>query len=215
MSPSTSPCIALHIRAAPPLPSAFKVQRLSHRTEWILYLKMLLRFQTKVQTVPNCSILCFCDYCTTTVQSIVQDWHFGTHAGLKIALHPPHMRYHTRGASWQLFVICTVCFCRYRSDNPSGWDPCGSKYPTCSQQNPSNPNDPFEGKCEFHEVMLALYRHDNTSQQPHQLASPAPLACAQTYFALWFQRTHRGPQDCIASAQFAPHASNTCVPYSA
>lgn len=53
-----------------------------------------------------------------------------------------------------IFIDTSPCVSEYRSSDRSGWDPCGTEYPTCSQQNPSNPNDPFEGPCEFNQNIL-------------------------------------------------------------
>lgn len=53
-----------------------------------------------------------------------------------------------------IFLDTSPCVSEYRSSDPSGWDPCGTEYPTCSQQNPANPNDPFEGPCHFNANIL-------------------------------------------------------------
>lgn len=50
-----------------------------------------------------------------------------------------------------IFLDTSPCVSAYRADNPSGWDPCSSQYPTCSQ---SSTTDDFEGPCYFHENIL-------------------------------------------------------------
>eukprot|EP00939_MAST-03C_sp_MAST-3C-sp1_P005297 g5297.t1 len=46
-----------------------------------------------------------------------------------------------------IFIDSSPCVKEYRSTDKSGWDPCGSQYPTCSL---SAGSDDFEGPCEFH-----------------------------------------------------------------
>lgn len=54
-----------------------------------------------------------------------------------------------------IFIDTSPCVSEYRATSPAGWDPCGTEYPTCSQKNPSDPNDHFEGKCMFHPNIIA------------------------------------------------------------
>ena len=46
-----------------------------------------------------------------------------------------------------IFLDTSPCINEYRSTDPSGWDPCGSQYPTCSL---GGGTDKFEGECRFH-----------------------------------------------------------------
>eukprot|EP00467_Chlorarachnion_reptans_P008534 CAMPEP_0114527278 /NCGR_PEP_ID=MMETSP0109-20121206/23522_1 /TAXON_ID=29199 /ORGANISM="Chlorarachnion reptans, Strain CCCM449" /LENGTH=455 /DNA_ID=CAMNT_0001709215 /DNA_START=20 /DNA_END=1388 /DNA_ORIENTATION=- len=69
-------------------------------------------------------------------------------------------RYYTKrievsdGVYISLVVIDTSpCVQEYRSSSQSGWDPCGSEYPTCSLS--SDPSDEFEGPCKFHENIIS------------------------------------------------------------
>ena len=51
-----------------------------------------------------------------------------------------------------LFVLDTnPCIQDYRNDNPDYWDPCSTRYPTCSLD---DTNDDFEGECKFHQNIL-------------------------------------------------------------
>ena len=50
-----------------------------------------------------------------------------------------------------IFIDTSPCVSEYRSSDPTGWDPCGSQYPTCSL---SGGTDPFEGTCEFNKNIL-------------------------------------------------------------
>lgn len=50
-----------------------------------------------------------------------------------------------------IFLDTSPCITEYRSSTQSGWDPCGSMYPTCSL---SGGSDEFEGKCLFHQQIL-------------------------------------------------------------
>lgn len=50
-----------------------------------------------------------------------------------------------------IFLDTSPCVSAYRASNPSGWDPCSSQYPTCSQD---STDDDFEGPCYFHENIL-------------------------------------------------------------
>jgi len=52
-----------------------------------------------------------------------------------------------------VFIDTSPCVQEYRSTSKSGWDPCGSDYPTCSLTN--TPGDDFEGPCKFHENIVA------------------------------------------------------------
>mmetsp|Transcript_4145 Transcript_4145/g.10484 ORF Transcript_4145/g.10484 Transcript_4145/m.10484 type:complete len:443 (+) Transcript_4145:18-1346(+) len=67
-------------------------------------------------------------------------------------------RYYTKrvptdsGFITMIFLDTSPCVQAYRSENSNGWDPCGSQYPTCSI---SSTNDDFEGKCEFHDNIIA------------------------------------------------------------
>lgn len=52
-----------------------------------------------------------------------------------------------------LFVVDTnPCISSYRSSSQSGWDPCSTKYPTCSL---GSTLDDFEGPCYFHQNILS------------------------------------------------------------
>lgn len=51
-----------------------------------------------------------------------------------------------------IFIDTSPCVKEYRSESKAGWDPCGSEYPTCSLT--SDPDDQFEGPCEFHSQIL-------------------------------------------------------------
>jgi hypothetical protein len=51
-----------------------------------------------------------------------------------------------------IFLDTSPCISAYRSSNPSGWDPCGTSYPTCSL---SSSDDDFEGSCEFHSNIMS------------------------------------------------------------
>lgn len=53
--------------------------------------------------------------------------------------------------SW-IFIDTSPCVQEYRSSSKSGWDPCGTEYPTCSITGGS---DDFEGPCTFNENILA------------------------------------------------------------
>ena len=50
-----------------------------------------------------------------------------------------------------LVLDTTPCNQAFRADDPSGWDPCSSDYPTCSV---ADTDDDFEGACLFHEHVL-------------------------------------------------------------
>uniref|UniRef100_A0A7S2XDA4 Calcineurin-like phosphoesterase domain-containing protein n=1 Tax=Lotharella oceanica TaxID=641309 RepID=A0A7S2XDA4_9EUKA len=52
-----------------------------------------------------------------------------------------------------VFIDTSPCVSEYRSSSSSGWDPCGSQYPTCSLTN--DPSDDFEGPCKFHENIIS------------------------------------------------------------
>lgn len=53
----------------------------------------------------------------------------------------------------QVVVLDTSpCVSGYRGDDRTKWDPCGTEYPTCSQD---AGNDDYEGPCRFHENILA------------------------------------------------------------
>eukprot|EP01062_Namystynia_karyoxenos_P031297 TRINITY_DN23226_c1_g1_i1.p1 TRINITY_DN23226_c1_g1~~TRINITY_DN23226_c1_g1_i1.p1 ORF type:complete len:431 (+),score=174.57 TRINITY_DN23226_c1_g1_i1:85-1293(+) len=69
-------------------------------------------------------------------------------------------RYYTRrvqlsGADYATFIALdsSPCVQQYRATSSSGWDPCGSAYPTCSLS--SDKQDQFEGKCEFHSNIMS------------------------------------------------------------
>ncbi|GAB5367208.1 hypothetical protein AAMO2058_001210000 [Amorphochlora amoebiformis] len=51
-----------------------------------------------------------------------------------------------------VFLDTSPCVQEYRRKDRSGWDPCGTEYPTCSLN--SDPNDEFEGPCKFHQNIL-------------------------------------------------------------
>lgn len=46
-----------------------------------------------------------------------------------------------------IFLDTNPCYSDYTSTSSSGWDPCGSEYPTCSV---GDSDDDFEGTCYFH-----------------------------------------------------------------
>jgi tartrate-resistant acid phosphatase type 5 len=46
-----------------------------------------------------------------------------------------------------IFIDTNPCVSAYRADDPSGWDPCGTEFPTCSPIE--------EGPCHFHENILS------------------------------------------------------------
>ena len=46
-----------------------------------------------------------------------------------------------------IFLDTNPCISAYRSTDPSGWDPCGTDFPTCAPVS--------EGPCHFHENILA------------------------------------------------------------
>jgi hypothetical protein len=50
-----------------------------------------------------------------------------------------------------IFIDSSPCVSEYRASNPDGWDPCSTKYPTCSITGGS---DDFEGPCHFNENIL-------------------------------------------------------------
>lgn len=50
-----------------------------------------------------------------------------------------------------IFLDSSPCVAEYRSTDSSGWDPCGTAYPTCSI---SGGSDSFEGTCRFHENIM-------------------------------------------------------------
>ena len=54
-----------------------------------------------------------------------------------------------------IFLDTSPCVNEYREDNSNGWDPCSTKYPTCSIKYPSQPDDHFEGECHFHTNILS------------------------------------------------------------
>ena len=45
-----------------------------------------------------------------------------------------------------IFLDTSPCLTGYRSSNSANWDPCSSKYPTCSFD---STDDDFEGECQF------------------------------------------------------------------
>jgi len=51
-----------------------------------------------------------------------------------------------------IFLDSSPCVSEYRSTDNTGWDPCGSEYPTCSM---SGGHDDFEGTCHFHKNIMA------------------------------------------------------------
>lgn len=68
-------------------------------------------------------------------------------------------RYYTKriqmsGANYMTLIVLDTspCVKEYRSSDPSGWDPCSTEYPTCSQV---NTDDDFEGPCHFHDNILS------------------------------------------------------------
>jgi hypothetical protein len=50
-----------------------------------------------------------------------------------------------------IFIDTSPCVSQYRSSSPSGWDPCGTTYPTCSLH---STDDDFEGECQFHQNII-------------------------------------------------------------
>lgn len=63
-------------------------------------------------------------------------------------------RIHLEGSHYLSLIVLDTspCVSGYRSDNVSLWDPCFTKYPTCSIM---NTDDDFEGPCKFHENILS------------------------------------------------------------
>lgn len=51
-----------------------------------------------------------------------------------------------------IFLDTSPCYSDYTSSSSSGWDPCGSEYPTCSIG--SGDDDDFEGTCYFHQNIM-------------------------------------------------------------
>ena len=51
-----------------------------------------------------------------------------------------------------IFLDTSPCIQAYRSDDPSGWDPCSTEYPTCSL---GSRDDDFEGTCYFNQNILS------------------------------------------------------------
>ncbi|KAJ8613911.1 hypothetical protein CTAYLR_009575 [Chrysophaeum taylorii] len=51
-----------------------------------------------------------------------------------------------------IFIDTSPCVQDYRDDSASGWDPCGTDYPTCSLE---STDDDFEGECKFHENIIS------------------------------------------------------------
>lgn len=52
-----------------------------------------------------------------------------------------------------VFLDTSPCIDEYRTNNPKGWDPCSTQYPTCSIN--GDPSDPFEGECHFYKNIMA------------------------------------------------------------
>lgn len=50
-----------------------------------------------------------------------------------------------------IFLDTSPCIQAYRSDDPDGWDPCSTEYPTCSL---GSTDDDFEGTCYFNQNIL-------------------------------------------------------------
>ncbi|GAB5357482.1 hypothetical protein AAMO2058_000378700 [Amorphochlora amoebiformis] len=69
-----------------------------------------------------------------------------------------------------VFLDTSPCVSEYRSESRSGWDPCGSEYPTCSLN--SDPTDQFEGPCLFHQNILT---QDCSSQKDWLLKTMAAI----------------------------------------
>eukprot|EP00037_Helgoeca_nana_P029004 m.344556 g.344556 ORF g.344556 m.344556 type:complete len:343 (+) comp27885_c1_seq4:4273-5301(+) len=87
-------------------------------------------------------------------------------------------RYYTKRAqadsgAWisMIFLDTSPCVSAYRSSDPSGYDPCGTQYPTCSI---SSSSDDFEGPCEFHANIMTQSCDDQYTWFQQQLkAVPA------------------------------------------
>jgi len=82
-------------------------------------------------------------------------------------------RYYTKriqlqGAQYLTLIVTDTspCIQKYRSSSPSGWDPCGSDFPTCS------PID--EGKCKFHDNIVGQDCSQQFTWFKAQLASVNP-----------------------------------------
>eukprot|EP01065_Artemidia_motanka_P001773 TRINITY_DN10829_c1_g1_i1.p1 TRINITY_DN10829_c1_g1~~TRINITY_DN10829_c1_g1_i1.p1 ORF type:complete len:373 (+),score=146.30 TRINITY_DN10829_c1_g1_i1:76-1119(+) len=98
--------------------------------------------------------------------SVLGNHEYGYNVDAQIELgklHPNWVlpaRYYTRrvrlGRGQHMTIVgidTSPCVQQYRSTSSAGWDPCSSQYPTCSLN--SNPDDQFEGKCLFHENIVA------------------------------------------------------------
>ena len=51
-----------------------------------------------------------------------------------------------------IFIDTSPCVSEFRSSSASGYDPCGTMYPTCSL---SGGHDDFEGTCQFHQNVIS------------------------------------------------------------
>lgn len=95
---------------------------------------------------------------------ILGNHEYGYNVDVQIELSKQHpnwvmdARYFTRRLQLQgsiyvslILLDTSPCVSEYRSDSQTGWDPCGTEYPTCSL---SGGHDDFEGTCKFHENIL-------------------------------------------------------------
>ena len=62
-----------------------------------------------------------------------------------------------------IFLDTSPCVTAYRATDPSGWDPCGSVFPTCAPD--------VQGTCEFHKNILTQSCGAQFSWFKKQLAS--------------------------------------------
>ena len=51
-----------------------------------------------------------------------------------------------------IFIDTSPCVSEFRATSSSGYDPCGTMYPTCSL---SGGHDDFEGSCQFHQNVIS------------------------------------------------------------
>lgn len=90
------------------------------------------------------------------------EYGYNVSAQLELPKHYPHWvmddRYYSRrialadGQHMTFIAIDTSpCVKEYRADNKDNWDPCSTRYPTCSIV---SGKDQFEGACLFHEHIL-------------------------------------------------------------
>lgn len=97
--------------------------------------------------------------------SVLGNHEYGYNVEAQIELAQSHSRwvmdarYYTKrvelGSSGHyatlIFLDSSPCVSAYRASDNSGWDPCGSEYPTCSID---DTDDDWEGVCKFHENIM-------------------------------------------------------------